>query len=461
MAPKFGTSGLRGLVTELTPACVGAHVAAFVAACPVGAGVFVAHDLRPSSPDIAQVVAQAAHAAGVVVTLCGPIPTPALALAAMQAGAAAVMITGSHIPADRNGLKFYTPAGEITKLQEAAILAALGHDSPMMPGPDMVHNTTAGAAYVARYATAYTGALSDMRIGVYAHSAVGAALLVDILEQLGAAVIVLGQSKTFVPVDTEAVAPQLRAQLVNWAKAYPVDAIVSTDGDGDRPLVTDETGAVIGGDILGQITAAAVGADVVVTPVSSNTGVEMGGRFAQVIRTAIGSPFVIAGMAQASGHVVGYEANGGFLLGFDAHGPTGVLSALLTRDALLPIISVLARSNRCGLGALVAAEPPRFTAADRLQDVPTDQSLALVDALTHDAAARAAFLTLLDGAEARINCVDGLRMKLVDGRIVHLRPSGNAPELRLYVEAEGPQQAQKTLAMGLLALRDTLALSAI
>ena len=114
MPPKFGTSGLRGLVTELTPDLVGAHVAAFLRACPVGTGLFVGRDLRPSSPDIAGMVADAARAAGIQVTDCGAVPTPAL-LCSDGAGASAVMITGSHIPADRNGLKFYTPRARSPK----------------------------------------------------------------------------------------------------------------------------------------------------------------------------------------------------------------------------------------------------------------------------------------------------------------------------------------------------------
>ena len=126
MPPKFGTSGLRGLVVELTPDLVADHVAAFAASCPMGTGLFVARDLRPSSPDIASVIMDAGQAAGLAVTDCGDLLTPALAMAAMDAGAAAVMVTGSHIPADRNGLKFYTPDGEITKDHEVAILAALG-----------------------------------------------------------------------------------------------------------------------------------------------------------------------------------------------------------------------------------------------------------------------------------------------------------------------------------------------
>ena len=115
MPPKFGTSGLRGLVTDLTPDLVGAYVQAFVRACPVGTGLFVGRDLRPSSPDIAGMVIQAGQAVGVQMTDCGALPTPALAMAAMAQGAGAVMVTGSHIPADRNGLKFYTPTAKSPK----------------------------------------------------------------------------------------------------------------------------------------------------------------------------------------------------------------------------------------------------------------------------------------------------------------------------------------------------------
>ncbi|WP_298561913.1 phosphomannomutase [uncultured Aliiroseovarius sp.] len=452
MSPKFGTSGLRGLVTDLTPDLVGAHVMAFLRACPVGTGLFVGRDLRPSSPDIAAMVAKAARAAGIQVTDCGAVPTPALALAAMGAGASAVMITGSHIPADRNGLKFYTPEGEITKAHEASILAALDTHSDPVAGPEVIQNTTAGADYVARYVTAFgPNALDGLRIGVYSHSAVGRDLLLDLIPALGGTVLELGRSPTFIPVDTEAVAPELRQQLRDWAGAHDLDAIISTDGDGDRPLLTDEAGQVIVGDVLGQITGAAMGADVAVTPVSSNTGAEE--AFGQVIRTRIGSPYVIAGMEQANGRVVGYEANGGFLLGFEAQG----LPPLMTRDAVLPFLVPLTRARAAGgLSALVAQQPARFTAADRLQEVPTEISQTLVARLDADADARDAFLTRMDGRCASVDRTDGLRMTLNDGRIVHLRPSGNAPELRLYVEADSAPAADQALAVGLEALRAEL-----
>lgn len=454
MPPKFGTSGLRGLVIELTPDLVADHVRAFVAACPVGTGLWVGRDLRASSPAIAGMVMQAATQAGVPVVDCGDVPTPALALAAMKAGAAAVMVTGSHIPADRNGLKFYTPKGEITKTDEQAILAALGSKNPRLNAKRSVDKAT-GLTYVSRYTESFgPDALSGMTIGVYTHSTVGRDLLMQILDRLGADVMELGRSGTFIPVDTEAVSDHMQGLLHGWAQEHRLDAIVSLDGDGDRPLLTDATGTVVPGDVLGQITGAALGAAVAVTPVSSNTGAEV--VFSRVDRTRIGSPYVIAGMDATEGAVVGYEANGGFLLGFAAKGPADVLPPLMTRDAVLPLVVPLMQARGQGVAALVANQPARFTATGRVENVPTDVSLAFVTLLDTDSSARAAFLDQIDGVEAGVDRTDGLRMTLTDGRIVHLRPSGNAPECRFYAEAESGAAAQATLTQGLVALKAAL-----
>ncbi len=132
---KFGTSGLRGLVTELVGLPTYAHVRAFCAmlreddAAGVRGEVLIGRDLRSSSPLIAGQCAQAIADAGLEPVDCGAVPTPALAQAAMASGRPAVMVTGSHIPDDRNGLKFYRAQGEIDKTDEARILAQhqVGH----------------------------------------------------------------------------------------------------------------------------------------------------------------------------------------------------------------------------------------------------------------------------------------------------------------------------------------------
>lgn len=452
MSPKFGTSGLRGLVTELTDTLIADHIAAFAAACPVGSGLYLGRDLRASSPDIAAQVARSARAVGLNVTDCGAVPTPALALAALQAGACAVMVTGSHIPADRNGLKFYTPTGEITKADEAALLAQLGKEWPAGTA-QLVPNTSCVAAYLDRYLTAYgPTALQGQHIGVYSHSAVGRDLLLEMVTVLGGRATELGRSTRFVPVDTEAVDPVTKAQLTAWAQEHQLTAIISTDGDGDRPLVADGAGQLVPGDILGQITARALGAEIIITPVSSNSGAEAGGR---VIRTKIGSPYVIAAMEANPGKTVGYEANGGFLLGFDARGPAGPLPALMTRDALLPIIAplTLAKGN---LASLVAREPARFTATGRLQEVNTAASAAFLNGLLTQPATCAAFLAKLSEEEVGRDTTDGLRLALRSARFIHLRPSGNAPEFRFYAEAETPSAAAELLKQGLALLKHAL-----
>ena len=453
MPPRFGTSGLRGLVVELTEDVVTAHVQAFAVSCDLAGALWIGEDLRPSSPSISAMVEAAALDAGLDVVRAGAVPTPALALGAYAAHAGAIMITGSHIPAERNGLKFYTPHGEISKTDETQITAALGRSVPARPRGTVQQNERAGAEYIARYVTAYAGTFKGRRIGLYAHSSVGRDLLMAILQGCGAEVVELGRSETFIPVDTEAVSDETREMLKAWSKEHGLDAIVSTDGDADRPLLADETGQVVPGDVLGQITSDALGAETVVTPISSNSAVMEKG-FAQVMRTRIGSPYVIAAMEQAGGKVCGYEANGGFLLGFAAEGPRGVIAPLVTRDAVLPILAVLAEAGSGPVSARIAQEPARFTAADRLQDLPEEAMRALVAGLAMDASARAAFLAHLGAKEAECDLTDGVRMRTRDGRAFHVRPSGNAPELRLYVEADGRAEAAEALDRGLAVLRE-------
>ncbi len=453
MPPRFGTSGLRGLVVELTEDVVTAHVQAFAASCDLAGALWIGEDLRPSSPRIAAMVEAAALDAGLDVVRVGAVPTPALALAAQAAHAGAIMITGSHIPADRNGLKFYTPHGEISKTDEAQITAALGRSVPAVPCGKVQRNKRIGAEYIARYVRSYAGTLTGRRIGLYAHSSVGRDLLMAILQGCGASVVELGRSDTFIPVDTEAVSDETCEMLKAWSKEHDLDAIVSTDGDADRPLLVDETGRVVPGDVLGQITSGALGAETVVTPISSNSAVMEKG-FAQVMRTRIGSPYVIAAMEQAGGKVCGYEANGGFLLGFDAKGPRGRIAPLVTRDAVLPILAVLVEAGTGPVSARVAQEPARFTAADRLQNLPEDAMRALVAELGAEVSARATFLEHLGAREAEFDLTDGVRMRTRDGRVFHVRPSGNAPELRLYVEAGGRTELAGALGRGLAVLRE-------
>lgn len=457
MAPQFGTSGLRGLAVELTIDLIRDYVRAFLGTCSIGNGLYVGRDLRESSPRIAEYVIQSAASFGVDVTDCGATPTPALAMAAQNGAAAAIMVTGSHIPKDRNGLKFYSASGEITKTEELAILGSLGRVSSQTSGT-AVSEFNPGPSYINRYVTAFGGTcLVGKHIGVWSHSAVGRDWLIAMLRTMGARVTEIGRSETFIPVDTEAVSELDRKFFRATVQEFGLDALVSTDGDGDRPLITDETGEVVPGDVLGQITAQLLNASIVVTPISSNSGAELVGAFSKVIRTKIGSPHVIAAMAAQRGNVVGYEPNGGFILGFDAQAPAGPLPALRTRDSHLPIVAVLTAGTQ-GLAARVEVEPSRFTATGRLREISSPLAAEFIRDLATSRVSRNRFLNAIGlNEDHSIDLTDGIRMILETGRIIHIRGSGNAPELRLYVEAESRSDAVSLLRLGLLELELALA----
>jgi phosphomannomutase len=465
MTPQFGTSGLRGLASDLTADFISCYVAAFAKSCDLGAGLFVGRDLRASSPEILASVIAAGRGAGLNVTDCGTLPTPALAMAAMQAGAGAIMVTGSHIPADRNGLKFYLPMGEISKLDEARMTAALPQTAPPMGAGGSISRNFDGAvqAYAARYSRAFGPmALAGLRLGVYQHSSAARDILMDVLCQLGAQPIALGRSDHFIPVDTEALAPDMRANLAHWAQQHALDAILSTDGDGDRPLLATHRGDVIAGDIWGVLTAQALGAQAICTPVSANSIIGQSCGFSQVVHCKIGSPYVIAAMQDMMAQnpalrVAGFEPNGGFLLGYTAQGPAGALPPLMTRDALLPMIAPLAaaKSKACQLEALVQALGARAAGADRISPAPMGQAAQFLHQLTHSADARLQFLAHF-GPELSVNTTDGLRITLPKGRILHLRPSGNAPEFRIYAEAETQSDLHSLLCFAKAAVTSAL-----
>ena len=446
----FGTSGVRGLVASLSDNVCYAYTQAFLASVAGGsAPIIVGHDLRPSSPRIAAACLQAIQDAGRSAVFVGAVPTPALAHLCALRQAPGIIVTGSHIPFDRNGIKFYRADGEISKQDEHLILdASVAVPVGLSPAPLPPVDPAALDAYIARYTSFFDQQiLAGKRVALYEHSSVARDVLRQILERLGAEVLSLGRTDTFVPIDTEAVRQEDIEQARSWATQHRFDAILSTDGDADRPLIGDENGIWLRGDVVGILCAQYLQADVAVTPVSSNTAVEQCGSFKRVLRTKIGSPYVIAAMQAASdaATVVGYEANGGFLLGSDITRAGHTLTALPTRDAVLPMLALmaLARIRNLPLSALPATLPPRFTASDRIQQVPVEASRRLIAALRGDAAQAGALMAPASGTIVSQDETDGLRLTFEAGDVVHIRPSGNAPELRCYAEAATQERAQQ------------------
>jgi phosphomannomutase len=466
MTVKFGTSGLRGLSTDLVGSVSALYSTAFArhmlesGVLQAGSPVVVGRDFRPSSPEIAATIMAAVKRLGLIPIDCGTIPTPALALYAASIGAAGIMVTGSHIPADRNGIKFYRPDGEINKGDEDAITlladALRGDVEANRVETGRCDNREAEATklFIDRnLGILAANALTGKRIGIYQHSSVARDMLVTVFEHCGATVFPLGRSEQFIPVDTEAVSAETVTQLARWTDELALDAVLSTDGDGDRPLVADEHGIPLRGDLLGLIAAKFLGADVVATPVTSNSGLEQDGGFT-VRRTRVGSPYVIAAMEEAlaagENGVIGFEANGGLMLGSDFEIANKRITALPTRDSFLPALAVLSTAAERGLSlsALVEDFSLPVALSDRVENYASERSASLMAHLRGSPADLGDFLAPL-GTVQTVRDIDGLRVTFTDGRVIHFRPSGNAPEMRCYVEAANQTSAASLLEQGL------------
>jgi phosphomannomutase len=495
----FGTSGARGLATAMTDQVCYAYTKGFLQYLEgigelkrAGERVAVGGDFRPSTDRVMEAVCRAADDMGYRAVNCGKVPSPAVALFGLENKIPSIMVTGSHIPDDRNGIKFNKATGEVLKEDENGMSSQVVELDDALFGADGNFGTpstvsarsqndsqraetvlgaprevspVAGENYVMRYLNFFShDALKGLCIGVYQHSAVGRDVLVKILSHLGAEVTPIGRSEKFIPVDTEAIRPEDVQLAAEWAATGKFDALVSADGDSDRPLVSDERGNWLRGDVAGILCAKFLEADSISTPVSCNTAVEKCGWFKKIRRTRIGSPFVVASMMQATAggakRVVGYEANGGFLLNSDIESGGKKLCALPTRDAVIVMIGILllAKAQKNTVSQLAATLPARFTASDRLKDFATEKSQAILAKFNSgsEAADKAAIEKMFGticGQVASLNRTDGLRITFANEEVIHLRPSGNAPEFRSYAEAATDERAREITALALAAVR--------
>lgn len=466
---KFGTSGIRALNTALTDKVCYVYTIAFLQYLEkenqihTGQRVILAGDLRKNTDHILQVIYQAIIDKGYVPVYGGKIPTPALCYYAMHEGCPGIMVTGSHIPGDMNGIKFYKSAGEILKYDEMNILKqSVKLDAKLfdqhenlttLKNRDIPVDSKPYQIYLNRYLEFFSAnALKGLNVGVYSHSSVAAGILETLLNKLGANVVTFGDSHHFHCVDTEALSDSDIAIAKDNLSKHQFDVIVSTDGDGDRPLLTDEYGNWIHGDITGMLSAVILKSNYVVVPVSCNNSIEKISQFKKIIRTKIGSPYVIEEMnklvQQGLDKVAGFESNGGLLTATDFSCDGKILSPLPTRDSILPILCILNYINQSGirLTDLINQYCLSFTASGSIKNISVSTTQKLFNFLLADKSdfKNAELFFRRDSQIIKIDKTDGLRMCFKNGEIIFLRQSGNAPELRCYTEADTEQHA-KTL----------------
>lgn len=508
---KFGTSGLRDLVEAMTDMECYINARGFIRFLKERGEsrddslVAVGGDRRASTPRIMASVIKAIEDEGCKSEYVGLVPSPALVNLSIVKGIPSIMVTGSHIPDDRNGIKFTKASGEVLKSDESDILRNVASarqqeysksweetifsEKGMFQGGRHLPEaeSEASEAYIKRYLDVFPDdALAGRKIVLYQHSAVGRDMIADIFKGIGADLVTVGRSETFVPVDTEKISDTTNKILLEAAKEHKPFAIVSTDGDSDRPLLADENGKFLPGDKLGALVSVYLKPDFAAIPISANPAVVKGlAREGIALKqTKIGSPYVIAAMNEElekdrDAKVVSWESNGGFLLGSNWDIGGKELMLLPSRDAVLPLLSaiLLAIADGASLSETIEKRLPAFYTAAGVVDnkdkgledytssvgkeiiakfSPKDPSITEIsfesDPSPEALSIKEKLLKYFNeengfGELIGVNFLDGVRMRFRTSggkeEISHLRPSGNAPEFRNYAAAETEARAQE------------------
>ncbi len=438
---RFGTDGVRGVaLTELTTAYVEALGSA--AARVLGAGTWlVGRDTRESGPVLQDAFAQGLAAGGSTVIDCGDVPTPALAHASFVRRMPAAMVTASHNAYTDNGVKIFAAGGsklsdDIERRIERELDAILGYDTILGSGGAVVAagvpstGSMEGSDVLDRYVDHIvgmfpTGVLSGL--GVVLDCANGAMSVAApiVLRALGADVTVINASPDGTNINASCGATHTGA-LAAAVVAAGVDAGLAFDGDGDRVIAIDGTGAVVDGDrliALGALQLRSEGAltdNTVVVTVMSNLGFHHAMREAgvAVVTTSVGDRNVLEAL-DLGGYAIGGEQSGHVIYRHNA----------TTGDGLLAGLKLLQRVRSSGrtladLAGSVMTTYPQILVNIRVGERHPDIAAELADEI--------AVVTKLLGD---------------DGRVL-VRPSGTEPLVRVMVEAASDAQAAE-LAEGL------------
>ena len=432
MGSIFGTDGVRGLANKdltaelaLDLSVAAAHVlgdvGAFEGHRPVAV---VGRDPRASGEFLSAAVVAGLASAGVDVVDVGVVPTPTVAFLTADLGAdLGAVISASHNAMPDNGLKFLARGGhKLADDLEDAIEKRLREEWDRPVGA-AVGRIRLDGSLVERYAghllSTVPHPLDGLRVVVDTAHGAAYRLAPEILRRAGADVVAIGDDPDGLNINDGYGSTHL-GRLREAVLEHDADAGVALDGDADRCLAVDGTGAVVDGDqilavlALAMREAGALRNDTAVVTVMSNLGfrLAMERERVTVVETAVGDRYVLEAMKE-----------GGYSLGGEQSGHVIMLDHSTTGDGTLTALHLLARMAATGssLAALAAV-------MERLPQV-----LVNVKGVDRDG---------VDGCEALQDAVRGAQAELgTTGRVL-LRPSGTEPVVRVMVEAAKAAKAE-------------------
>jgi phosphoglucosamine mutase len=307
----FGTEGVRGVVGEFLTADLVARLGPAATAWSGGGRVFVGRDTRASGAELAEAFARGVSSAGGTAVLGGVLPTPAVALLALDLG---VVLTASHNPPEYNGVKFFTRDGHKLPDSSEEEIEALLDVAPNGPG-EIDRVGVATDSYLEHILDRFGSDLTGLRIGVDSANGAYAGLAPKAFERLGAEVFAIGDSPDGSNINVDCGATDLAA-LQQLVTRKGLDLGVAFDGDGDRMLAVDHAGQVVDGDQIVAILAVHLGVDRVA-----------------VTTTDVGDRYVLEALRRDGG-VLGGEQSGHIIYLRDHVTGDGLASALLLCDAI-------------------------------------------------------------------------------------------------------------------------------
>jgi phosphoglucosamine mutase len=404
----FGTDGVRGIVGEALTTELVEQLGKAATLWSKGGRVFVGRDTRASGPELEEAFARGIVEAGGNAVLAGVLPTPAVALLALDLG---VVVSASHNPPEYNGIKIFDRDGrKLTDAAEEEIEALLDAEGPAGGRIDRVGVAT--DSYLEHILERFGSDLSSLRIAVDCANGAYSSIAPKAFEQLGSQVTAIASEPDGTNINLGCGATDL-SLLQRTVLQGDFDLGIAFDGDGDRMLAVDANGAPVDGDQILAVLADHLDVDIVAVTQMTNLGFH---RFAdergiRLVTTEVGDRYVLEALRREGG-VLGGEQSGHIIYLKDHVTGDGLAAALLLCAAL---------EGRTLADA--AAVLPRYPQVKNNVRVGTKT-------LSDD----------LFAEIARVNReLDG------SGRIL-VRPSGTEPVVRVLAEAENPEKAQELCA---------------
>jgi phosphoglucosamine mutase len=432
MSRLFGTDGVRGLANkDITSesALKLAQAAAIVLGEQARARgqkpiAVIGRDPRISGEFLAAAISAGLASSGVDVFDAGVIPTPATSFLTADLDADfGVMISASHNPAPDNGIKFFSRGGhKLDDVIEDAIEKALS-DKPLTPIGAEIGHVKEFADAKKRYLVHLQGTLSNSLKGikVVVDCANGAAsdLAPKAFEDAGAEVVVIGNEPDGYNINLGCGSTHLGA-LQAAVVEHGADVGIAHDGDADRTLAVDATGAIVDGDQIMAILAVAAKArgdlsrNTLVATVMSNLGLKIAMKQAgiEIIETKVGDRYVLE-VIREGGYTLGGEQSGHVI--FARHATTG--------DGILTGLQLLAQMSATG------------KSLQELASAMTIYPQVLINVPEVDK-------TKVDSDQELQKVVQEAKTELGETGRVLLRASGTEPLVRVMVEAQDAGTAQ-------------------